>query len=119
MPAARIRAAGIPCLADSAQAGTRPTRLPSESLNHAASPPPGIRATPFSVRVSGVSYSSNRTPRPRISSTAARTSLISCLEKAGFEGLKSHLLDVERLGPAQVLGRQRRRNPRRLHDGMV
>src|ERR1700733_3301942 len=52
-----------------------PTRLPSESLNHAASPPPGIRARPFSVRVSGVSYSSNSTPRPLISLTAARTSV--------------------------------------------
>jgi hypothetical protein len=41
-------------------------------LDHAASPPPGIAATPFSVRVSGVSYSSNSTPRPLISSTAAR-----------------------------------------------
>jgi hypothetical protein len=29
-------------LADSPQAGTTPIRLPSESLNHAASPPPGI-----------------------------------------------------------------------------
>jgi hypothetical protein len=33
---------------------------------------PGIAATPFPVRVSGVSYSSNPTPRPLISSTAAR-----------------------------------------------
>jgi len=30
--------------ANSSQAGTMPTKLPSESLNHAASPPPGIRA---------------------------------------------------------------------------
>jgi hypothetical protein len=41
----------------------------------AASPPPGSRATPFSVRVSGVSYSSNSTPRLLICSTAARTSV--------------------------------------------
>lgn len=62
-------------LADSPQAGTTSARLPSESLDHAASPPPGIRTTPFSVRVSAVSYSSNSTPRPLISSTAARTSV--------------------------------------------
>ena len=72
-------------LADSPQAGTTPTRLPSESLNHAASPPPGIRAMPCSVRVSGVSYSSNSTPRPLISSTAARTSvtwMTACVNSA-------------------------------------
>ena len=106
---------------------------------------------PFSVRVSGVSYSSNSTPRPLISSTAARTSVtwmtacvnspddlararvdeeladtisnreahlpVSCLEKVGLECLKSHFLNVERFGSVQVLCRQRRRNPRRLHTG--
>jgi hypothetical protein len=35
------------------KAGITQTRLPSESLNRAASPPPGIWAMPFSVRVSG------------------------------------------------------------------
>jgi LuxR family transcriptional regulator, maltose regulon positive regulatory protein len=44
---------------------------------------------------------------------------VSGLEIGGLECLKSRFLDVERLGPAQVLGRQRRRNPRRLHDRMV
>src|ERR1700749_4201187 len=61
--------------ADSPQPGTTPTRLPSESLNHAASPPPGIRAMPSSVRVSGVAYSTNHPPRPTNRSTAARTSV--------------------------------------------
>ena len=44
---------------------------------------------------------------------------VSCLEKVGLQCLKSHFLDVERFGPAQVLGRQRRRNPERLHDGIL
>jgi hypothetical protein len=41
------------------------------------------------------------------------------LAATGVKGLQSDFLDVERFGPAQVLGRQRRRNPRRLHDRMV
>ena len=44
---------------------------------------------------------------------------ISCLEKVGLEWLKFHFLNVERFGSVQVLCRQRRRNPRRLHNGMV
>jgi hypothetical protein len=44
---------------------------------------------------------------------------VSGLEEAGLERLESHFLNVERFGSAQVLGRQRRGNPRRHHDGMV
>ena len=82
---------------------------------------------PFSVCVSAVSYFDLTTsPRPGVEddlidgvSDDDTHRAIARIEEAGLNRLKSHLLEIERLGSAQVPCRQRRGDARHIHEGSL